>query len=728
MRLRLVLLLAPFVLAQDDGCADECGETEISISGAGADGDRIDIVVDPFRVELPVLDEPNRPEPVRVGTWDPPALDTPDRRELERLVAARGVRPDDAGLRYRLAEFYLDKWWFPHAEAEFQRAAALEPESIRPWEGLLRVYRSGEFDDGEPEAQVFFFLPRPPEEKKKVLRDWLPSTLARQRRISGAYRGILKRRPGDIERRRAYIAHLKAMGDFDALVAECRAVLQRMPGDAGSRYELAEALRRLGDNRKPEKQGHGTEEWTEALRLLEENLKHDPDHVPTLLRVIRMLYVEHGNKIQDRLAALEERAFFLRYARQGIAPLAFRADVRRMARTVAGRSVANSMWDAAMRPPGTEASPDDIYFERWIYLQFPGGAVNERIETIRTLGRRGGESAVGVFVAFLWHLDDPEEQHPEAFHIRAQGSALERAALQAAAALGPPCYPAAGRFLRAADTNGRRRRAVALLRALRDKRATEPLIEALAWDNEEQRAFGVAAALEEIGDPRAVDALVDAALDVRHPAARRREAAEALGAFKDPRCVEAITRLAADPDYRLVTGYTLFRLTGDEEALRKMAAVLVNEGRVDEVLRLVAKCDDPRIEKLLMIALDLGERDLRPEIIRLLKERFWKTAKPRVLRYFLDESKTSAITAYAIRMLGEIGGDEAVKRLFEIVRDKKHELWTDAARAFAQTGDPSAVQYFNRMRILERDEDRRALAQELHKVASVRQVLKSRPQ
>jgi HEAT repeat protein len=262
---------------------------------------------------------------------------------------------------------------------------------------------------------------------------------------------------------------------------------------------------------------------------------------------------------------------------------------------------------------------------------------------------------------------------------------------------------------------------VNLVRKLKDPRAVLPLSDALAFETVEDWSYGVAAALEELGDAQAVPALADAALDVRRPVARRREAAEALAAFQDPRAIEAMSRLAKEPEIGLAAAYGLFRLTGDEGALGKLREALKGADTA-EALRLLRKCDDPRVEGVLVAGLDEAAPAVRPMILALLRERFPEQSRERVRSYVLKEGKSKSCSEQTIELLGELGDEESAECLLAILEGAEGTRWAHAARALAKTGDPRAVRYFSKARIVETDPGRRRLAEELYEAASARRA------
>ncbi|MHC4164728.1 MAG: tetratricopeptide repeat protein, partial [Planctomycetota bacterium] len=241
-RFSWLLLLPSLVLAQEEGGDEDEDDPEIIIDGGDGTVDgKIEIKVDPFAEPEPD-DDPNKPAPVQVGTWQPPELKEGARAELDALLARRGERLDDPGIRYRLAEFYVEHRWFPQAEAEFLACARLDPESVRPWEGLLRVYRARPRQPDQEE--VIRILMAGGNIRVQGEPDWLPSEAERRKRMTHAFREIVKRRPDDVARRRAHLQHLKWVRDWAAMREEARSLLVRLPDDAGTRFDLAEAHRR----------------------------------------------------------------------------------------------------------------------------------------------------------------------------------------------------------------------------------------------------------------------------------------------------------------------------------------------------------------------------------------------------------------------------------------------------------------------------------------------------
>jgi len=604
----------------------------------------------------------------------------------------------------------------------------------------LQVYA---WQPGLEPGQIDVVLPPglPPQIRRQLLEqmstrreDWLPSDHERALRVTHAYEEILKRRPDDVARRRQLIDHLKEQHDYERVAFHAREVLKRLPEDARTRFELADALLRLAAVREALEPGSGDALERESMEVLEENLRVAPDHAPTLLRLARMLVVLKGPAERPRAVELEQRGFFHLFIRPELAPVPYREDTLRLARILAGVSIANRLWDQAMQPPGwadrNAWDTDRRFYRRWIDLNFPNSQPRDQLGAVETLARRGDAAAVGTLVSFLWHVASHEIFDPARTEERGAHDRMVQAAVDAVGRMRGLAFLPCDRFLRQADTPLRRRRGVALLGALEDPRAVDGLVLALDWDPpEDETSFGAAAALERLADPRAVDALVRVALDAQRPLPLRLEAAEAMAVFSDPRVVEAFGRLRGEEGFGLVAAYGLFRVADDAKAFDELARRFASGDQLSDLLRLIRKFDSPRFADLLIEGLRNSPEALRPELLQLLEERYWDTARAKVLALMLEEAKSPAVSDFVVRTLGDLGGEEAAGRLQELL-----EATTDwgryqiVAQAFAETGDERAVRYFNRMRILEKDEQRRLLAKTLHRLAEERKAARDSAQ
>jgi len=572
------LILTPQVWAQDDDEEEEDDDEESVIEIGGNDDVEYEGVrIDPYPpVVPPEVAEPNRPDPVTVGIWVPPALKQAQRKELDDLLARRAAAPDQVALRYRIADFYLKMKWLPQAESEYLECARLDPKSIRPWEGLLAVYAT---DAPVPDTEIEEIIIGlgPGVQRRRVFRsvnmnrgraDWIPSVRERQARVTRAMRKLVELRPDDVTPRRRLMNHLRSLGRYDQVAVEARAILERMPDDVDTRYDLAQCMLYVAQaHEAAEREADAKAAMKEMRALLEDNVRRAPDHAPSAIRLARIYAVEDGGDKAKRIEELENRAFLQLYVVPELGKAAFREDVFRMARNLAGPGMANTVWDGVMDPGNRRWDDDTVHVQRWLALRFPHAQPRDREAVIPTLARRGDEAAAVVLLSFLWHLDDPRAFGAVNSARARDAQRLETAALDAVSKLGGMAYPVAERFLKHAKTPVLRRRGVAAVRGIGDKRAVGVLIDALAWDTHEQVTLGVAAALEELGNDRAVDALVAAAADPQRPVQRRREVAEALAAFKDARSIEALNGLADEGEYATVCAYGLYRLSGDEKAL-----------------------------------------------------------------------------------------------------------------------------------------------------------------
>jgi len=701
-----------------EGCGCDEGEAVVTMGPGAEESMEPDAVEDP-----PAETDPNRPPEIVVGEWQPPALDAGDARRLEELRRRCAAAPEDAAARYDLADFLAAHRWLPQAEEEYLRCALLEKESIRPWEGLLRVYGDRTFAGGRAENDLI---------RRIILQqggmiilesevfgratDWLPHEAERQRRIVKAHRALLDRRPDDVALRRELVRALVALCEWPAVAEEAERVLTQLPDDTAMRFELAEACRKAGRH-------------DDAIAALEETLRRRPDHAPSCLRLARLLAVHRARESRERIVELEERGLFHLFVRSELAPVPMRPDAFALARTVAGPALASQLWDEAMRTRSQRENPFDEerrFERRWIYLTFPRSFHAERIATLRGLARRPDAAAVGIVIGLLWGLGGDERVPDPEWSGWAEQKEIVDEAIRAAEGQGAAYFDAADRFLRAADTPVRRSRAVRLLRALRDRRAAAPLLIALEWDVDEALPLGTAAALEEVGDPAAIDGLAAAARDVRRPVPRRREALEALASFPDPRSAETVSLLAKEEPFAMACAYGLYRLTGDAGRLGEFRRWLLEADQSEHAFELVSKCEGAKAEELLLFAFESCRETLRPRALAALKASFWTTARDRVFAIVEKECVGADVPVETLRILAEFDDARAAERLAALVETLSGEAWAIAARAFAGTGDARAVRYFNRIRVLSKDPGQRRLAEQLYETSARREAEKKR--
>ncbi|HET6977147.1 MAG TPA: sister chromatid cohesion protein PDS5 [Pyrinomonadaceae bacterium] len=215
--------------------------------------------------------------------------------------------------------------------------------------------------------------------------------------------------------------------------------------------------------------------------------------------------------------------------------------------------------------------------------------------------------------------------------------------------------------LRAEDLEVRRSAVVALGR-LGDSRATPMLVETLA---EETLAIDVANALGQIGDPQALDGLLNLFSD--KDASVRQAAVNALNSLALSSMSERIIPLLDDPDPNV------------RESAVKIAGYF---GYRESAARLLELCDDPneRVRCAAIEHLPFVEDDRIPDVlIRTLKE------------------ETASVRAAAARALGNMSGPEVVLRLIEGLSDD--DVWVRyfSARALGRLRSEESVEVLKRV-------------------------------
>ena len=107
------LLCVPLFAQEEEDPKGDDEESSFEDSPTDEEGDR-GIRIDPYPPLVPPeQEEPNRPDPVTVGVWQPPKLKPAQQADLDDLLARRAAEPDDLALAYRLADFYLAVFWLP---------------------------------------------------------------------------------------------------------------------------------------------------------------------------------------------------------------------------------------------------------------------------------------------------------------------------------------------------------------------------------------------------------------------------------------------------------------------------------------------------------------------------------------------------------------------------------------------------------------------------------------
>jgi len=234
-----------------------------------------------------------------------------------------------------------------------------------------------------------------------------------------------------------------------------------------------------------------------------------------------------------------------------------------------------------------------------------------------------------------------------------------------------------------------RRKAASALRLI-GQPALGPLTAALHHEYWRVRS-GAASILGDIGDVRAVDALVHALSDdqwrVRHSALRalgKVGGARALGAF-----IEALRD--EDPSIRLTAVEALGRVAGaraahaliealrDEDASIRLAAVEALGGVHG------ARAADGLIE-----ALRHEDLSVRLTAVQVLGEVPGARALDGLTEALRDED--ASVRQSAVEMLGRVGGGRAVDALTEALRDGEPSVRLTAVQALGTVGGPHAVE------------------------------------
>ncbi|MDH3592526.1 MAG: hypothetical protein OER88_11645, partial [Planctomycetota bacterium] len=203
-------------------------------------------------------------------------------------------------------------------------------------------------------------------------------------------------------------------------------------------------------------------------------------------------------------------------------------------------------------------------------------------------------------------------------------------------------------------------------------------------------------------------------------------AAEALGAFKDPRCVGALTQLRKEAGFEYVAAYGLLRVADDKSALTTLRNGLAGGAEPDLIFHLLEKCGQAGVGDLLVQGLREAPEDTRIRILELLKRRYWKTTRERVKAILIKQLDSAAVHDYVLETVTEFSDPEIARKLEGLVKSANPKRWPALARAFARTGDPAAVRYFGRMRVLAKRRDERRLARDLHDEASRNQAARAK--
>ncbi|MEX2704697.1 MAG: HEAT repeat domain-containing protein [Candidatus Freyrarchaeum guaymaensis] len=223
----------------------------------------------------------------------------------------------------------------------------------------------------------------------------------------------------------------------------------------------------------------------------------------------------------------------------------------------------------------------------------------------------------------------------------------------------------------------------------KDRRAVEPLIQALGDEHWRVR-WRAAWALGEIGDERAVEPLIRALED--KDSRVRESAARALGEIGDKRATEPLIRALGDEDDDL-----------REEAARALGEI--RDSKAVEPLIQALRDKDPKVRESAARALgEIGDKRAVEPLIQTLRDGEWavresatralgRIGKPAVkplIRALEDEDPR--VRESAARALGEIRDKRAVEPLIRVLREENPRLRWGAAKALGEIGDAGAVE------------------------------------
>jgi len=293
-------------------------------------------------------------------------------------------------------------------------------------------------------------------------------------------------------------------------------------------------------------------------------------------------------------------------------------------------------------------------------------AVQQR--AIETLGQLGDTRATGTLLAIL--ADDKPSLRASA--ATALGKVRDKRAVEsltqalqdsdqivrrkAISALGQIWeWPQLGRL--GDDNENVQQMAAAALGQQGDRRAVQSLVAALR-DKNETVCASAAEALGQLEASQAVEPLISVLL-TRKEAAARTSAAAALGELGDRRAIKSL----------------IVALKDQEKSVRRNATTALGQLRAKEA-----------IEPLLKVC---AERDVQESAVEALAQ----IGRPALLPLIMalqDGAREGRICA--IRVLGQIGGAEAVKALVATLRNDQDKIVRiSAARALRQIGSSEAI-------------------------------------
>lgn len=211
---------------------------------------------------------------------------------------------------------------------------------------------------------------------------------------------------------------------------------------------------------------------------------------------------------------------------------------------------------------------------------------------------------------------------------------------------------------------------------------------------DKELGFSAVAALGNIGDARAVDALIDVLLNTDF--VWRWSAVDALGKIGDARAVDPLLTALASEDFNMHfhAAEALGRI-GDPRGVEKLIATLHDAEQPDAVRRSAAHglgySRDPRVFDLLMEALQDPNGDVRCGAAHGLGELQDGRAADALITALGADSEKNVRYACA-RALSQIGDTRAIKPLVTALDDKAPNVLESVTKALVNFGDESVIQ------------------------------------
>ncbi len=196
--------------------------------------------------------------------------------------------------------------------------------------------------------------------------------------------------------------------------------------------------------------------------------------------------------------------------------------------------------------------------------------------------------------------------------------------------------------------------------------------------------------LGRIGDRRAVEPLIDALQDKTRPDFRS-TAAEALGAIGDPRAVDPLIEILRRQDYDFVMPASQADGTiTDPRALEHCAEY----GLAIAAAKALGRIGDARAVEALLGTLYVRKLDAGSSLGEAVIAALVEIGGPRQLKPLVDDLRNSddEVRLKAADKLCKIGDASAVEPLIAALHDKSSSVRIAAARALGEIGDPRAVE------------------------------------